>query len=338
MPQLDSLKELLDTPQQVVITTHYKPDGDALGSSLGLAAYLAKKGHQATVISPSDYPAFLNWLPGHSQVVEYSDKTHELVANQVAAASLIFCLDFNALGRIHDMEQMVRQASAPKVMIDHHLQPEDFADYVYSVPTAAATAELVYNFIVMMGDQALLDEPIGQCLYAGLLTDTGSFKYSATSPAVHRIAAAIKELGVDTTRIHRLIYDNVSLDKLRLLGYVLSEKLVVLPEYRVAYVALSKEELRRFNAQTGDTEGLVNYALSVEGVVMAVLVTERPDMVKMSFRSINHFDVSDLARKHFSGGGHHNAAGGRSTESLSDTVGRLVGILPQYQAELLKNA
>jgi bifunctional oligoribonuclease and PAP phosphatase NrnA len=338
MLHLPQLKVLLSTPQQVVITTHHKPDGDALGSSLGLAGYLRKKGHTVTVVTPSDYPAFLNWMPGRSEVVEYSDRTHQAVAKLVEEATLIFCLDFNTLGRIYDMEPMVRQATAPKVMIDHHLQPDDFATYVYSVPTAAATAELIYNFIDLMGDAALLDAPIGECLYAGLLTDTGSFKYAATTPAVHRIAAAIKELGVDTTRIHRLIYDNTSLDKLRLLGYVLSEKLVVLPEYRVAYVALSKEELRKYNAQTGDTEGLVNYALSVQGIVMAVLITERPDMVKMSFRSINHFDVSALARKYFSGGGHHNAAGGRSNESLNATIQRLIALLPEYQTELLNNA
>lgn len=337
MQRLDELKILLSTPQQVVITTHHKPDADALGSSLGLAGYLKKKGHTVTVITPSDYPNFLNWMPGQAEVIEYKESNHTKVEALVQAASLIFCLDFNALARIHDMETMVRVATAPKVMIDHHLQPETFADFVYSTPEAAATAELIYNFIVQLGDAQLLDISIGECLYAGIMTDTGSFKYSSTSPAVHRIAAAIQELGVDTTRIHRLVYDNASYDKLKLLGYVLSEKLVVLPEYRVAYIALSKEELWRFNAQTGDTEGLVNYALSVEGIVMAVLITERPDIVKMSLRSINNFDVSELARKYFSGGGHKNAAGGKSNESLSATVKRLLGVLPEYKERLYQN-
>ncbi|SDL84568.1 phosphoesterase RecJ domain-containing protein [Siphonobacter aquaeclarae] len=333
---LDALRRIVDTPQRVVITTHYNPDADALGSSLGWAGYLRKKGHTVTVITPSESPRFLCWMEGNEDVVEFGAKTAQRAAAEAAAAEVIFCLDFNALGRLNDLEPIIRNAKAPKVMIDHHQLPEDFATVVISEPSAAATAQLIYQLILELGDRALLDISIGECLYAGLMTDTGSFRHPSTNPEVHRMAAELIELGVNTSRIHRLIFDNNSLGRLQFLGYVLSQKLNVLPEFRTAYVALTSEELRRFNSQTGDTEGVVNYVLSIENVVMAVLLIEREQEIKLSFRSVGDVAVNEFARKHFSGGGHRNAAGGRSTDSLEETIRRLIASLPEIREALEK--
>ncbi|MBC7893422.1 MAG: bifunctional oligoribonuclease/PAP phosphatase NrnA [Sphingobacteriaceae bacterium] len=336
MRTLEALQVLLQSPKRVVITTHHKPDADALGSSLGLAGYLQKKGHAVTVVTPSDYPKFLAWMPGNEAVVEFNARNRAQAEGLVAEAEVIFCLDFNALNRINDLAEPVRRATATKVMIDHHLEPEDFAEFQFSDPSAAATAQLVYQLIVELGDQALLDTAIGECLYAGFMTDTGSFRHPSTNPQVHRMAAELIELGVNTNRVHRLIFDNVSSDRLRFLGYVLSEKLVVLPEYRTAYIAVSGEELRRFRSQTGDTEGIVNYALSLENVVMAVLMIDRrPEAIKLSFRSVGDFSVNDLARKYFNGGGHRNASGGKTHLSLDETVALFLRVLPEFKDKLL---
>lgn len=336
MRTLEALPVLLQTPKRVVITTHQKPDADALGSSLGLAGYLKKKGHAVTVISPTDYPKFLAWMPGNDEVVEFNAQTRARAEALVAEAELIFCLDFNALSRIQDLAEPVRRASAVKVMIDHHLEPEAFAEFQISDPVAAATAQLVYQLIVDLGDKSLIDQQIGECLYAGFMTDTGSFRHPSTNPQVHRMAAELIELGVNTNRVHRQIFDNVSADRLRFLGFVLSKKLVVLPEYRTAYIALSQDELKRYRSQTGDTEGLVNYALSLENVVMACLIVDRlPEAIKMSFRSVGDFSVNELARKHFNGGGHKNAAGGKTPLTLAETVQKFLAVLPDYQDKLL---
>jgi phosphoesterase RecJ-like protein len=337
MLPLDTLRSLVEAPpRRVVITTHQNPDADALGSSLGWAGYLRKKGHSVTIITPTDYPRYLTWMQGNDDVIAYSDRTRTRAAAAVAEADVIYCLDFNALARIGDLEPMVRASSAQKVMIDHHLQPENFADLVFSDPSAAATAQMVYELIAALGDEQTIDRHIGECLYAGFMTDTGSFRHPSTNAAVHRIAANLIELGVNTNRVHRLIFDNVSLDRLRFLGYVLSEKMVVLPEYRVAYIAVTGEELKRFRSQTGDTEGVVNYALSVENVVMAAILVDRGNEVKISFRSVGDFSVNELARQYFNGGGHRNAAGGKTHLSLSDTVARFLSVLPEFKEKLLE--
>ena len=338
MQAIAELKELLSKPKKVAITMHFKPDADALGSALGWSLYLQKLGHQVSVISPSDYPKFLTWMTGNETVIDYLTYANRGKAERLLAdAEVIFCLDFNALSRVHEMEKSLRNAKGIKVMIDHHLKPEDFAQISFSDSTAAATAQMIYKIIVAMGHQSLIDIPIAECLYAGIMTDTGSFKYDSTSPDVLRTAADLKEIGTDTTRIHRLIYDTNTVDKLKFLGYILSQKLVVLPEYHVAYIAVSEHELKQYNSQTGDTEGVVNYALSIDGIVMAVIIVDRSDMVKMSFRSINQFAVNELASKYFEGGGLRNASGGKSTIGLEKTVEKLLAILPEYQESLSQN-
>ncbi|WP_347157244.1 DHH family phosphoesterase [Pontibacter chitinilyticus] len=334
MHDIPALKELLKEPKEVMITTHHKPDADALGSSLGLAGYLKKKGHRVTVITPSDYPSFLNWMQGNEDVLVYGENNDALVQRLVKEAQVIFCLDFNSLSRINEMGEYIRQATGTKVMIDHHLQPDDFADLSYSDTAAAATAELVYDLIKEMGDTDLIDTGIGECLYAGIMTDTGSFRHPSTSKNVHLIIADLLHIGVQTSNIHRLIYDSSTELRLRFLGYALKDKLVVLHEYNTAYIAITKEELKAYDSRTGDTEGLVNYALSIEGIVFAALIIDRSQAVKMSFRSVGDFSANEFAREHFNGGGHKNAAGGISYDTLEATVAKFENLLPQYKEQL----
>ncbi|WP_187262587.1 DHH family phosphoesterase [Pontibacter beigongshangensis] len=337
MHDINALKELLKEPKEVMITTHHKPDADALGSSLGLAGYLKKKGHRVTVITPSDYPSFLAWMEGNDEVLVYSEKNDTLVRRIISESQVIFCLDFSALSRIHEMGEYIREAKGTKVLIDHHLEPENFADLDYADSSAAATAELVYDLIKAMGDRDLIDTRIGECLYAGIMTDTGSFRHPSTSQNVHLIIADLLQIGVNTSNVHRLIYDSSSELRLRFLGYALKDKLVVLHEYNTAYFAITADELKAYDSKTGDTEGLVNFALTIEGIVFAAIIIDRGQAVKMSFRSVGTFSVNEFARQNFSGGGHRNAAGGISHESLEATVKKFESLLPLYKNELLNS-
>jgi bifunctional oligoribonuclease and PAP phosphatase NrnA len=333
---LEPLRALLQVPRRVVIIPHQKPDADALGSSLGLANWLLKGGHTVHVVSPTDYPRFLNWLPGHNALVTiYQPRTnHAEVAGWFAKADLIFCLDFNDLKRCDPLSGLVQRAKAKRVLIDHHEAKQDFAHFEYWRVSAAATAELIFEFIGLMGGASQVDAPIAECLYAGIMTDTGSFKYPATSSRVHRIVAHLLDLGIDHTTIHRRIYDTNSEDRLKLLGFALNNRLQVLPQHRTAYFALSKADLFQFNYQVGDAEGMVNYALSVEGVVLAALFKEEEDHVKISFRSVGDFSVNDLSRAEFNGGGHKNAAGGKLPTTLQAAVDKFLTLLPHYQPQL----
>ena len=338
MQNIQQFQEYLtEKARSIAIVMHHKPDADALGSSLGLAAYLKAKGHLVSVLSPSDYPDFLSWMPGNDEVFVYQ-RTPEIRrhAEQIFTdAELVFCLDFSSLSRINELGEMVRQSSAKKVLIDHHLEPEHFADFEQWDVTAASTAELVYKTIVELGDESLITESVASCLYAGIMTDTGGFRHNNTTHRVFEVAGDLVDKGANPYAISKLIYDNNTIERLRLMGHVLSNKLEFLPEFRTAYMTLSKEELR--NSNTGDTEGLVNYGLSVKGMVLSVMIYERKDgSVKLSFRSLGDFSVNDLARKHFEGGGHRNAAGGQSSEPLEATLQRFLTILSEYKSELNK--
>lgn len=335
MPQLKAFKTLLSSPKDIVITTHHKPDADALGSSLGLAGFLKKWGHRVTVITPSDYPDFLSWMKGNEEVMIFNENGNEAIAAKlVADADVIFCLDFSSLNRINELGELVRKSKAIKVLVDHHLDPEDFADYAFWSTDAAATAELVYELIEDVGGSHLIDKDIAECLYAGIMTDTGSFKHSNTTVNVHKITAKLMEKGADNAKVAKLVYDTNSVERLKFIGFALSERLVILSKYKTAYFAISEEDLIRFKSRTGDTEGLVNYALSIKGIVMAALIIERDGEVKLSFRSIGEFPVNEIAKDFFEGGGHRNAAGGKSNLSLDDTVKKLISILPQYKEQL----
>jgi phosphoesterase RecJ-like protein len=334
MQHLEAFKELLRSPKKIVITTHPKPDADALGSSLGLAGYLKKKNHQVQVITPTDYPKFLYWMQGNEDVIIFNEGNEARSAQFINEADVIFCLDFPSLNRINEMGDLVRKAPGSTVLIDHHLEPEHFATFEFWDLRAAATAQLVFDVIEALGDKELIDPAIGECLYAGIMTDTASFRHPNTTKRVHIISAELIDLGVTTNKVQRLVYDNNTEEKLRFLGFALLEKLTVIREYRTAYFAITAEELARFNSQTGDTEGLVNYGLSIEGIIMAVIIIDRPENVRLSFRSVGDFSVNDLARKHFSGGGHKNAAGGKSDLTLDETVQKFLQLLPLYKTEL----
>lgn len=334
--KLSELKGLLDTPKRIVITTHHKPDADALGSSLALARFLKKKNHLVQVITPTDYPTFLDWMEGNDDVWVYPDKQEDS-ALFIEAAEIIFCLDFNALGRINDLGNLVAASFAKKILIDHHLEPQPFADIEFSDTTAAATCELIYEIIIGLGERSFMDTYIAECIYAGIMTDTGSFRHSNAGKKVHLIISDLYSWNLDSSRVHRLIFDTNSEERLRLLGFCLSEKLIVLEDCYTAFIYLSGEELERFDARTGDTEGLVNYALSIDKIVLAAMIVEREDGVKISFRSKGDFNVNVFARTHFEGGGHKNAAGGRSPKSLSETVRHFREIVSNYKEELLEN-
>ncbi|MCA6379654.1 MAG: bifunctional oligoribonuclease/PAP phosphatase NrnA [Cytophagales bacterium] len=339
MKDLQGLKTLLASPKKVVIVTHFKPDADALGSSLGLAGYLVKKGHSVAVISPSDYPDFLAWMPGKEMVIALTKDS--IVPQQKAkalieACDILFCLDFSSLKRINEVGDMVKTSTAKKVMIDHHLEPEKFADFEKWDVSSASTAELIFELIDEWGDLELIDQDIANCLYAGLMTDTGGFRHNNTTNKEFLIASELVSRGANPSEVAKKIYDTNSLERLRLTGYALSQKLVVLPEYNTAYMTLTWEELRQFGSQTGDTEGLVNYGLSIKGIKMAVLMYDRKEEIKLSFRSLADFDVNALARKHFEGGGHKNASGGQSKQNLEETLKKFLAILPEYKADLNK--
>jgi bifunctional oligoribonuclease and PAP phosphatase NrnA len=335
MNNLGNFRDYLVSPKKMVIIPHFKPDADALGSSLGLSIYLRKKGHDVIVLSPSDYPDFLNWMPGNGEVQIYQKNKAEQAGTIILDADTIFCIDFSNLSRLEGLGEFVKNAKGQKVLIDHHLQPESFADYEQWDNKAASTAELVYDLIKDLGDESFVDRDIANCLYAGLMTDTGGFRHSNTDYKQFQVAAELVEKGASPFNVSKLIYDTNSIERLRLIGYVLSNKLQVIPEYRTAYMVLTAEELKRFSSQTGDTEGLVNYGLSIKGVKLSVIISDRRENIKLSFRSLGSFSVNDMARAHFQGGGHRNAAGGQTNLSLEETLKKFLSLLPEYKNELM---
>jgi bifunctional oligoribonuclease and PAP phosphatase NrnA len=336
MLDLTALTELLAQPRKIVITTHHKPDGDAMGSSLGLYNYLIQQGHHVKVITPTDYPDFLAWLPGNGEVIIYTENTDQS-ATLVADAELIFCLDFNALSRINELGELVRGSGAFKIMIDHHLEPEDFDDYRHWDINACATAQLVYDFIAcQLRNKAMINKDVATCLYTGIMTDSASFRLPNTTANVHRIAADLIDAGAVNWRIHELVYSNSSESKLRFLGYCLSQRLEVLHEYNTAIISVSRQELAKYDVMTGDTEGIVNYALSITGIHLAAFIVERTDKVKLSLRSRGEFPANEICKKYFNGGGHRNAAGGTMAGSLEEVIKQFKLILPEYKKLLIQ--
>ncbi len=332
MENLDALKQLLAMPQDVVIVTHRNPDGDAIGSSIGLSLFLQRNGHNTKVIAPSEYPDFLAWMPQTDDIL-IQDNEPEDVERAIQRATVIFCLDFNSLDRIDKTGELIGEVRCPKVMIDHHLFPEPFADYVLSETSASSTCELVYDFIHMLDMRQYLDPVIGECLFTGILTDTGSFKYS-NSPKLFRTVADLLEIGVDDLRLQDLIFNSMEEKQLRILGHCLYNRMEILPEYQTGIITLTKEDYAYFDIQRGDTEGVVNFLLKLRNVKLAAFIHEQPKIVKLSLRSKGDIDVQEMAKRHFRGGGHKNAAGGASFHSLNVTVRRFKEILPEYQHQL----
>lgn len=331
---ISQIKRLLSNPKQIVIVPHKGPDGDAMGSCLALKLLLETKGHYVQLIAPNDFPDFLKWLPYQEQVLVY-DRETERCDKFIAEAELIFTLDFNHLSRTGEMQEALESATAQFVMIDHHQQPDSYAVVTYSDVTMSSTCEMVYNFIEKIGLSQEIGPQIATCLYTGIMTDTGSFRFRSTTSQTHRVIAHLIEKGADNTAIHENIYDTNSYTKLQLLGVAL-QNLKVVDNLRTAYIVLSQEDLDRHNFKKGDTEGFVNYGLSMQGIVLAAIFVENTaeQMVKISFRSKGTFSVNDFSRRHFNGGGHVNAAGGRSDISLEETISKFLEILPQYKTSL----
>lgn len=329
------IKKLLSPPKKIAIVSHRNPDGDAYGSSLALYHYLQKLEIKVRVVSPNDCPDFLKWLPGQGEIINFEE--NETDATKILKeAELIFTLDFNALHRVGErMERVLQNSSATFIMIDHHKQPDDYAKFVYSDETICSTSQMLYQFFEKLDVLESIDRDIATCLYTGIVTDTGSFKYKSTSSDTHKIVANLLDKGIDHTHIHNELYDTNSIDRLQLLGKALNN-LTVIKEYRTAYITLSQQELNSANFKKGDTEGFVNYGLSLKDVEMAAIFIEdqKQGIIKMSFRSKNDFCVNDFARRYFNGGGHQNAAGGRSNESLKKTVSKFLKVLENHKDEL----
>lgn len=331
---IQALKTVLETPQNIVIIPHKNPDSDAIGSTLALWHYLKNKGQQSVIIAPNDYPEFLKWMPGEREIIKY-DTQKEQAEQLINNANVIFTLDFNNLSRIGEMETIVSSSNATFIMIDHHQQPTNYAKFMYSDTKMSSTCEMVYNFIGFLGDEKMITPEMASCLYSGIMTDTGSFRFSATTSTTHRVIASLIDKGANNAEIHNAIYDTNSLNKLQLLGCAL-KNMVVLEEYNTVYITLSKEELQRYDFKKGDTEGFVNYGLSLKGIKFAAIFIENQQepYVKISLRSKGNFSVNEFSRTHFNGGGHTNAAGGRSDDSIEATTKRFEEILIEYKNEL----
>ncbi|MGA1385538.1 MAG: DHH family phosphoesterase [Flavobacteriaceae bacterium] len=336
IPNQKDLLHQLSPGTKVIVIPHRNPDGDALGSCLGLAGVLRKIGCLVDVISPNQGPYFLHWMPGFQDLLIYEEET-ELCDHLIHSAQVVFTLDFNDLSRTGIMGDQLSKTNAYLAMIDHHESPGSYAQYTYSDTSMSSTCEMVFHFVQEAALGQYIDADIAQCLYTGLVTDTGSFKFSHTTPSTHRVAASLIELGAPNQRIHELIFDQNKPSKLALLGLAL-HKMEVMPECKTAVLQLSQADLDAHDHQKGDTEGIVNYGLSLEGILLSVIFIEHKHegLIKISFRSQGDFSVNELARKHFEGGGHRNAAGGKSTESLQKTIERFKSIV-RSSPELSKN-
>lgn len=333
MDNFEDLKNLLSQPKRIVLIPHRNPDGDAIGSTLAMAQYLTKKGHSCDIVSPNDFPKFLKWMEGakNIHIAEYNPgNSRRLVEN----AELIFILDFNSIQRIDEVGDWLSRSKVPKVMIDHHQEPEQF-DFMYSDTSIPATCQMVYNFMEAMGDLDLIDTSIAECIYTGIMTDTGNFRFRSTSGDTHRVVAHLMDTGIEIDKINNNVSDTQTISRMKLLSMALNS-LEASVEHRSAFMFLTREQQINEGSQKGDTEGFVNYGLGLNDFVFSTIFIEdqQNDFIKISFRSKGNFDVNQFARKHFNGGGHVNAAGGRSDLDLKGTIQKFKGLLEEYKQEL----
>lgn len=334
--KIQEVKSLLSAPKTIVITSHRNPDGDAIGSSLGLYHYLVQLGHRVSVAFPSEFPLIFDWMPDSEKILIY-DLDPQRTRTTLEAAEVIFALDYNALDRIDKMGEIIKgMKKTVKIMIDHHREPEPFPDFTLSDITASSTSELVVDFIKMLDDIDKINKVVGECLYTGIITDTGSFKFS-TSPKLFRTVADLIERGVDDYLLQDLIHNNLPEKNLRLLGHCLYNRMEVLPEFKTGIVWLSKKDYEQFDIQRGDTEGIVNHVLSMKDVRLACFITEQPTIVKLSLRSKGDLNVQEICKDHFNGGGHKNASGGYSYAGLKNTLEKFKKLLPQYKDKILNS-
>ncbi len=331
--QKGELVEFFSQKRKIALTTHMNPDGDAIGSTLAMMHYLRIKGHEVTAIAPNSFPAFYAWLPGASDIVIY-DKKASAVKKAMMEAEMVFSLDYNGFSRVGQMTNLLKSAPGKKFLIDHHIDTEEGFDYYFSKTETTSTGQLVYDFINLMGDEALINKEIAVAVYVSIMTDTGSFSFASNYPETYHIVANLIDKGVDAERVHRLVYDTFSENRLRLLGYAISERMLVWHHLHAAVIYLTKEDLKRFNYQVGDTEGVVNYPLSMDDVNLSILITEKEKKIKISFRSKGDFNVNLFARNGFNGGGHKNAAGGQTFTDVKKTISDLKAALEPLKDEL----
>lgn len=334
MKAIHELYPKLGTPRRVAITAHQKPDADAMGSSLALYHFLVQLGHEVTVISPTNWAGWLNWMKGVDSVIDF-ELNKERVISILKEADWLFCLDFNIFHRTKNLAPLLSEASCTKILIDHHQEPDSANfDYGISSTSKSSTCEMIYDFIVESGNSEKITTAIAECLYAGVMADTGSFRFPSASASVHRMVAILKDKGLQHTTVHENVFDNFLENRMRFIGHVLLNRMDVSYEHNTALIAISKKDLQRYQIRTGDTEGLVNYPLSIQGIKLAALVIDRDEERKWSFRSKGGFDVNAFARKHFEGGGHFNASGGRSSDSLEGTVQHFINVIKEYTSQL----
>jgi bifunctional oligoribonuclease and PAP phosphatase NrnA len=327
---------LKDNTAPVVVVPHSNPDGDAIGSAYGLAVVLKNYGHSVKVISPNDFPGFLNWLNGEIDILNFQKQKKQ--ANQyIQECGVLFCVDFNDIRRTGDMKKVIESFSGTTVMIDHHPDPVNFCDFCISEPEYSSTAELVYDFVAAAGLEQYIDHQSAEALFTGIMTDTGSFSHNTSRPNLYRVLSSLMVYGINTEEIHNRIYHNFSADRIRLMGYCLHEKMVVLPEYRTGYISITRDELKKYNFVPGDTEGFVNIPLTINNIVFSALFIEKEGNVKVSFRSKGDFPANAFAAAHFGGGGHLNAAGGEIKLTLTEALENFRQLLPDYLHLLSSN-
>lgn len=334
MKPVSEIFALLPEPRNVVITFHQKPDADAMGSALGLYNFLIRFNDNVTVISPTNWAGFLSWMPGAKKVLDFEIQNEKAV-KALEEAEWLFCLDFNVLSRTRNMEPVIQNLSCTKILIDHHQQPQTEAfDYGISDTSKSSTAEMVFDFIVNSGHSEKINAEVSECLYAGVMTDTGSFRFNSTSADVHRMVAKLKEKGLDHSKIHENLFDNFMEGRFRFFGNTLLNRMEIFYEYNTALISIPQKDLIKYNVKTGDTEGLVNFPLSIKGIKLAAVIIDRGDERKSSFRSKGGFDVNTFARKYFNGGGHFNAAGGRNTEPLDEVIAKFKKAIRENKEQL----
>jgi bifunctional oligoribonuclease and PAP phosphatase NrnA len=334
MQPIQNIFPLLHQPKQVVITMHQKPDGDAMGSTLALAHFLKQFGHTVTVISPTNWASFLNWMPGCKEVLDF-EAPNDRASRAIKAAEWIFCLDFNTLSRTKRMEELLASVAAERILIDHHREPQT-AVFAYGISDTgkSSTAEMVFDFIVASGHEDKITKDVAECIYAGVMTDTGSFRFPSTTASVHSLVATLKEKGLEHSHIHEELFDNFLENRFRFFGNVLLNRMEIFYEYNTALISIPQQDLIKYDVRTGDTEGLVNFPLSIKGIKLAAIIIDRGEERKSSFRSKGGFDVNTFARKYFNGGGHFNAAGGASKEPLEEVVAKFMKAMEENREQL----